>query len=736
MNTGTPPPPALRANLAAASLVILALALSPFAFKVSINNSIEKWVPSEEATAKKYEAFRESFGSDEFILIAYGGGPLFDTAPLDLQWRVALELEQIPGVVKVLGIPTVYRDLFGGEDPEALRDEVLGTPFYQGVTINTAGDVAGILLETSADTGPSGRRALVDAVRTAMAPLRQAFPEVHMVGPPSLNVLLDTTSATESQRTFPVALGASLLVLVLFLRSVRLMLVGALCAGLSVLFTLEAAGLAGRDLNMVTAILPAVLFVLALANVVHLLRRYQDSGGPDEDTALVVAKALASVSRPCRLAAVTTAAGFASLLCASMAPVRELGALGAVGMLAAAVVNLSVGPALIRCFRVPPPARPSKLNAWAEKLVSPALKHPKTCIALFALLMVSGGVTAFGLQVNADPLRFFPANAQPVQSHQFVADRFSGFYTLEMVIDTPGGWMHPESWRILADLKEKIEANPAVARVISPTDLLLQMNHWDQGFTQEAYKLPETAAEGTRLWDEAEHNDPSFFMHLVAPDGNRVRLSAIIRVMDSKRFLGVISQAESLLQRLPAPMTGYCTGIVRQLVEAQLALVDSQLRSFAVAFLGVFLCILVGLRSWKATLLSIAPNIAPALSALFLMGLAGIALDAATIMVASVALGIAVDDTVHVLSAYQRKRVTLPTARALRETALETGPALIITTVMACIGFVALARSAFVPIRLFGVLSAAALAVALAADLWLTPALLMVSDGSGPADDA
>ncbi len=110
------------------------------------------------------------------------------------------------------------------------------------------------------------------------------------------------------------------------------------------------------------------------------------------------------------------------------------------------------------------------------------------------------------------------------------------------------------------------------------------------------------------------------------------------------------------------------------------------------------------------------------------MALAGIALDAATVMVAGVALGIAVDDTVHMLAAYRSKRGSgLNAALAARAAVAHVGPAMATTTLAACIGFFSLARSAFVPIRWFGLLAGIAMLVALAADVLVVPALLALS---------
>jgi predicted RND superfamily exporter protein len=295
-----------------------------------------------------------------------------------------------------------------------------------------------------------------------------------------------------------------------------------------------------------------------------------------------------------------------------------------------------------------------------------------------------------------------------------------------VVIRSPRGWLDPAVWGPVDSVADALAAEPAVAHVLSPLDVLRQVHYWTHGRDPARYRLPADAAEARELVDTFDPLGGGERSGLVADGGHALRLSALLRVMPASEFLAVRDAARRALAALPAPLDGEVTGLVLQLVDAQLDLVASQLRSFAAAFVTVFLCIAVGLRSLRAMLVSILPNLLPVLAALAAMALVGIPLDPATVMMASVALGIAVDDTVHVLSAFARARRAGDAVREAVGTALaEVRPALVVTTVAACIGFLALGLSDFVPIRCFGLLSALALAVALAADLLVLPALLV-----------
>jgi predicted RND superfamily exporter protein len=496
------------------------------------------------------------------------------------------------------------------------------------------------------------------------------------------------------------------------------------CAGLTILLTFGAMGLAGVPLNMVTSVLPSLLFVLSLAGAIHVLRRFQTHRFEGLDTQAALAASLDETAGPCITAAVTTAFGFGSLLTADMSPVRELGVFAALGILVSVAVNLTLGCFLL--LRVRPPA-PDAAMAFTRRSIlwRVPFRHPTTVLVGSALL---GAVALLGMSrihIDSNPLAFLPPDARVVRDYDAVARELTGYYALEVMVDVPGGWQRPEAWTQLTRIEDTLAAQPGVARVVSPLDLLRQLRHWQSGpeAGSAGWALPADEASARALLRDYGFLVDADGFPLVADEGHVVRVAALVNVMPSSEFEPIERAARDAVAALPPPFTGAVTGVVPRLVEAQLGLVRTQLRSFGLAFVTIFACLWLGLRSWRLALLSVPPNVLPIGVALGAMGIAGIALDAATVMMASVALGIAVDDTVHVLSAYGEERARDPVGAVERAVA-RVGPAMVTTTAAACIGFLALRLSDFLPIRWFGLLSALAVAVALVADAWLVPAFL------------
>jgi predicted RND superfamily exporter protein len=475
---------------------------------------------------------------------------------------------------------------------------------------------------------------------------------------------------------------------------------------------------------MITSALPPLLWVLALGNIVHLLTRHaraRAAAGP----VAAAEQAVAATWRPCTLAALTTAAGFASLLAAPMQPVRELGALAAAGILVSLAVNLSLGPLLLVLLRVPG----SRLGPRSERpLAWPALTRPVTVLAVAVVFLVLCAAAVPRIRVASDPLTFLPPDHSTVQAYRAVEGRIGGFYTLEVMLQLDHPFWEPEQVALLERLGDQLAASPIVARVLGPLDLVRQLAFWEGGLDPAHYRVPAEPAETAALIAGLDVEGRAILATLVTPDGRTARLSAVVDEMDEGRFLELVGQAEAALAELPDGTTGAVTGQVLQLVEAQQALVSTQLRSLAMALVLVFACLGIGLRSWRLTALSVLPNLLPLLAAFALMAVLGWPLDAATVMVASVALGIAVDNTAHMLEGFRRQLAAGDGPSAAAANALrQIGPAMAVTTVTAVVGFLSLTVSAFVPIRDFGLLAAAAMVVALAGDTLLLPALLVWS---------
>lgn len=727
----TPDEPGLpRGLLAVATLIFLVLgALASIAAAgLRTNNAIENWLDPEDPATRDYERFRETFGADEFVVVALSGKPLFEPAALDAMLRAQAMLEEAPAVRRAAGIPAVYRDLFGGEDPDALREELISTPFYRGVFISPDETVAGLFLEIDPPKDSAERRAMLDRIEQAAAPLREHGFRVDLVGPPTLNVALDEVSQRETLRAMPIALGCTVIILLALLRNVRATAIACVCAWLSVAIPLGLMDVMGYSLTMVSAVLPPLLWSLSLAHTVHFVTHYYRQRSQGCGLTDAIAVAWREVRLPCALAAFTTSAGFLSFVFSTMPPIREMGVFAAIAIVVSMLVNLSVGPTLALLLRIPERQRAKR--AWAPLLVRAervAEQRPWLVASAFAVIGISGMVSATQLHPEPNPLTFLPRSAPAVQSYEFVSEHLTGLYTLECVLECPDGWLDPECWDDIDTVQRAMEGVDYVARAMSPLDLLRKMNQWDNDFDPKAYKLPATREQAQRLINEMPDWARIELARLASSDGRRVRVSVLVKAMDAERFYALAERAQRTFASLENGMSGHLTGIVWLLNNAQVQLALTQVKSFAFSFLVVFAVIGLGLRSLKLMALAMPPTLAPTLTAFAAMPALGIPLDAATVLVAGVALGMADDNTIHFIASYRLMRRPGESVRdALTDVLREVGPAIIYSTGTTSVGFFTLCASGFIPIRYFGLLSGIALVTALAANLLLTPALIVL----------
>jgi uncharacterized protein len=264
-------------------------------------------------------------------------------------------------------------------------------------------------------------------------------------------------------------------------------------------------------------------------------------------------------------------------------------------------------------------------------------------------------------------------------------------------------------------------------KTIGPLEGLRLIHQWETGEGVKGYRLPDTPDRTDQLVsmiEEFEINQSEQMIHLTQ---NTIRIITFVNEMNSNRYLNYVAKVDQALGSMPQAYTGYTTGTVLRIVRAQNNLVTQQFQSFGLAFGVIFLCMLIGLRSLRLLMLSIPANILPIATVFGIMGYFDIPLNTGSVMVASVVLGIGVDDTVHMLVVLARNKSNGQTTFEAIQTTIKTiSPALITTTTVIGCGFLVLTQSKFVPLIHFGFLASIAIFVALWADLRLIPAILRI----------
>lgn len=707
--------------------LLVTLAAAPLLTRLGVNNSIEVWIDREGEAFAAYQEFLDVFGSDEYVLVIYPLPADLDLPMLERLTDLRFGLEEIPGVQRVRCLSEIYARGFGILGIEAFRREIMESPLYRNFLVSADGRQAALWIELDGRE-QRDRAGLVDAVEAA---IREAPPggEVYLAGSPVIDKALDEGSRRASRTFFPLVFLLSGALLLLFFPRPFGVLIPFVSVGAGIVWILALMTASGRSLNMVTVTLPPLLWVLGLSTSIHLLSRTRQLLAAGVELSAAIPEAMRELARPCLLSAVTTAMGFASLTASTMKPVQEMGAFAALGVLLCLASNFLLFPLLARLCPPRPAGRDSLRHPVLAALAVFIHRRPVAIVALAGALGLTLLVALSGLRADSNVIGFFKRDSEVAVTYHRVLAGFTGPYSVEVLLTPPGNAVTLEAFRSADRFAERVGSWLGVAKVISAVDLVKKAHQRSLLEPPGFHRLPGDEKAFAEAWEDAgDHlgDDLESFYHEAS---GTLRLSILAQAMGSEEHGRLLAAIRERLGDLGPEWRPRLTGIVPLLVDMQERLLESQIRSFGLAFLLIGPVIALLLRSVRYAALSLAPNLTPIVLALGVMSLFDIALDPATVMIAGIALGIAVDDTVHLLEFYlSRRRQGVGMGEAVDESLQTVGRAMIRTSVVAAAGFFVLCFSEFMPLLYFGLFTAIAMIAALVAALIVLPALLLLAE--------
>lgn len=683
---------------------------------LQLDNRIEVWVPHASSEYAAYTAFRNRFGSDEFILVGIETEDPFAKSSLAIQRSLATRFAMIAGVKRVLSIPEIGKIISDGQDD--WQKEMRVSPLLKGLLLGSTAHAVGILIQLYPPEGSTGRRQVVEAVERTVQAVGGAGFRFHLVGSPVMNASLDRMSERSSRLFLPIALALSIFVLIALFRNLVCVVVALLPVVVCIIWTMGLLAMTSRSVNMVTVVLPSLLCVLVLSGAIHLISRYvamyREDRSPEETMRLI----LNNLRRPLVISALTTAAGFSALAVSGLDPVRDLGVFAAIGILIGLGCNLILVPmGLLWLYRGSNAAKDREM-IWGTRLGrwSSLVRRQTLPITILLCFVCIGGLLRLRFESNV--LAFFKPGHSIVKAYSFVGKHLGGFYSVEIIATCP-----------TKRVDDVIAGFTALARRVRRLPFVQRVDH--VGTVEAAYERLSLAreAKGEHLSDRAEtwFEELASAYHKTENGQSFLRFSLMVTAMksrDTNQLLQAVRKAAEV--SLPRDIHWQVTGIVPLLTAAQVDLVRTQIRSFALAFGLILLMIGILFRSRWAVLSAILPNLLPLALTLAGMGWLNIPLNVATVMIASVALGIAADDTIHFLFRYRQEIKTAESpAQAAERTLTAIGTAVLFTSLVAAAGFGILVFADFLPLAWFGLLTGLTMLTAFAGDVFILPAMVV-----------
>ena len=728
-------------------LILFTVLPSTLLLKLNINNAPEVYFPDDEPAVVIDRELRTRFPNDQVFVLLFEGVALYSDGFLnayDELGRRLLKLERIDDVVSV----TNQDHISGTQDDfivEPLIDisrldetrpaerlaRVVADHLSRGALAALDGSaIAMVAIPHKADNSVE-RLALEEQILATVDEVKLRGYLTAVAGQIPVDVAELRSMLRDNMIFIPATVTVGMLLIWwLFRRWLAVMLAG-VAIGVVVNSTVAIYVLFDQPFTLVSSIIPPLLSALTVAALVHLFNALLHASKRGLSGTERVTRAVSEVDRPALFAALTTAGGLASLATSPIVPIRMFGLISAAGTLLVYLVVYRILPNIV--------ARWDKRH-WAHTrggarlvdqivgaLYRTGIRHP-VLVTVTVLAALAAGAPQIGKVVVETNLQEFFDFDHPIRRDtRYIDAKLVGTTTVSVLFDSDGrdGLKDPAALRTMRDFQTWAEAQPEVDRSFGLPDFVEEMNWGFHAEDPNKRILPDDARlitqylliyDGEDIYDFVDRD----FQHShIVLNLNVHSANAIAQFLERTRtYLG-----EHVTDRLQWEIAG--DG--RLFADMEDLLVSGQVYSLWGALVLIFLFMLYFLRSFGAALLCMLPNLSPIYLVFVVMGITGIWLDMATAMIASVAIGIAVDDTIHVYHGFKRRvDAGISPVVALARTYRSAGRAVVTTTIILSAQFMILLLSDFIPTRNFGLLTTIGLVSALLFDLLLLPGLLVI----------
>lgn len=614
-----------------------------------------------------------------------------------------------------LNEPALANRIISGDSTTTGVQVTLQLPPDDAIALDEAVRFAERMAETIEAANPE-----LEVAITGLAPLSNAFPAASMA---------DMSTLT------PLMFLVIIIFLVVFLRSFTGTIATLLVTIFSVMVAMGTAGYMGVKLTPPSAMAPTIILTIAIADCVHILVTmfHEMRHGKDKRDAII--ESMRVNMQPVFLTSLTTVIGFLSLNFSEAPPFHDLGNIAAVGVIAAWVFSIAFLPAFVAIMPVKVKAVSGHKSSAMERLGEFVIGHRTKLLLVMGVIVV--GTSSFISRIELDDrfIEYFDTSVPFRVDSDFTRDNLTGVYQVEFSINAEesGGVSSPVYLAHLEDFANWLRAKPEVIHVNSVTDILKRLNKSMHGDDESWYKLPEErdlAAQYLLLYEMSLPYGLDLNSQINI-DKSASRMTVTLDNVSSNDMRNIaMDSSQWLRDNAPGYMEAEGSGAAVMFSHLADRNIKSMLMGTALAFVLISLSLIFALRNLKLGLISLIPNMVPAIMAFGVWGIFVGQVGLAVSVIAATSLGLIVDATVHFLSKYNRARTERneSPADAVRYGFRTVGTALWITTAVLVAGFAILSLSTFAVNADMGLLTAITIAIALFIDFLLLPPLLMLLD--------
>ncbi|MEE4354018.1 MAG: MMPL family transporter [Desulfatiglans sp.] len=753
--------------------------------KLRLDTSNESFLHKDDPILSVYEEFKEQFGQDELIIVAVEPPDIFDLAFLEKLKQLHNDLvENVPHLAEITSMVNA-RNTRGEEDrlivedlleklPEnrvdlkALEERVMSNPLYLHRLISPDGRITSIVLETelSATMGDdeevlsgfdedlgntkTGQEQAVksdviantalDAVERVVENYRADDFRIYIAGSPIVTRTLKASMIRDMRRFLllaTVAIGICLFILFRRLSGVFLPLIAVFLALIS---TLGLMAWCGIHFNTPHMILPSFLLAVGVGAAVHVLTLVYHHFDLNGDKREAVLYALGHSGLPILLTSLTTAAGLVSFATCEVAPIAYLGVFAGAGVMMGLFYTILLLPALLSI--IPLKSRPlehsrshhARFDRVLEWVTCFSTGHSKSITFISLALLGVSLFSAAQLHFSHNVLKWLHPDWDARKATEKIDHDMGGTINLEVLIDTrkENGLYDPEILKSLDTLAREIEGieedRVKVAKAVSISDILKEIHQALNENRRDFYVVPDNPAlipQEFLLFENAGSDD------LEKVTDSRFQLARFtiqLPWQDAFYYVSFIKDIEkrfnaALEDRADITVTGMLSLFNRTLAAAM----KSMAKGFLYAGLTITLMMVLMIGSVKIGLISMIPNLTPVILSMGLLYWLNMPLDMFTMLIGAIALGLAVDDTVHFMHNFQRYYAeTKDVTESVRKTLHSAGRAMLVTSIILSIGFFLFMFASMQNVVRFGLFTGITVLLALMADFFTVPAMMVL----------
>jgi predicted RND superfamily exporter protein/CRP-like cAMP-binding protein len=756
------------------SILLVILLLTGFfayhARHIRLDTSVESLLPQDDPENQYYNDVRTLFGSDEVGVIGLIADDIYTPQVLQQLQRLTQEIEKVDGVTSALSLANLPDPIADVTAPPPIMPQIPATPaaavelkqkladrpMYVKNFVALDGRAAAInIFFAEMSNDEFMRRGIDDTIQAivdrenATAAQEQSPVRLYYTGLPHFKVYSANAMWWDLSRFVPLMLLFIAVVLFFSFRSFRGVLLPTVTVVISLIWTLGIMVLTGSNLSLGSMALPPLVLVIGVAYSLHIVAEYYELAQPGRTGEEVVLETLRAMNAPALMAALTTVLGFFSQVVNQILSIRQMGIYSSVGIFLAFIFSILLVPALLVLMRLPTRRAETfapGLSHGLRKVVGTVIRRRGTVIAICSGIVVLAGWQIPNIQVDSDFQSFFRPTDPIRQATDMINRHLAGSMVFNVVVDGNARdimkkW---ETLRRLKDLQLAIDALPGVDKTTSFVDYceLLDRGIQEGGGgieVSEEGELIEAPPPGTGKRTTFLENPsqlggvmqllagrPKSFALVVDKEFSRTNIlvrTSLSRSTDIAATVEKIKEAAAKI--LPPELVAHPTGSMILLTRTTGDIVSGQIQSLTLTA-GVIFLLMAGLfLSLRVGVIAMIPNLFPIVVFFGLMGVSGVALNFGTNIIAAIALGLAVDDTIHIMHRLSSEvRGTDAPETALMESLATVGKPALYYSLLLFLGFLTLGLSSFVPTQQFGVLSAVTIVVGVAGELLLLPALL------------